>query len=137
MCSLLLRESQENKEVRFIEDLANKTLKFLKNLTTKFSGEWRLICHVIEVFSVLHERLTRFNMTEFVINGAAEEIANRFIMAVSEWLRNEFTENIMVNNNLMPRTEREKEERLKAIDNYKNYKQSPISIPKMVYFYSN
>lgn len=134
---MLLRESQETKDVRFIEDLANKTMKFLKNLTNKFSSEWRLICHVIQVFSILHERLTRFNMTEFVINGAAEEITNRFIMTVSEWLRSEFTENIMVNNNLMPRTQREKEDRLKAIDNYKNYKPSPLSIPKIVYFYSN
>lgn len=100
-------------------------MRLFKQLTSKFSSEWGLICDVIKLFSILHERLLHFNTTDFVMNGGAEEISKRFLQAVRDWMRIEFIESLMINNGLTLRKKCDYDDRNRAIESYINFKPIP------------
>lgn len=56
------------------------------------------------------------------MNGAADELVSRFVQFVGEWLKAEFCESLLINNELKVRSKSDIDDRLRAIESYVNFK---------------
>lgn len=93
-------------------------MQVLKKLINTFSSEWRLICYTIKNFTLLHERFTKTSKNRFL----SDEFANQLVQTVEQWLRSEFNESLMINNELAARSLSDYQKRQTDIENYKNPK---------------
>lgn len=56
------------------------------------------------------------------MQGAGEEMLNRLLIAVMDWLRREFVESLLISNGVENRSQKEVTDRIKAIKDYEDYK---------------